>query len=160
MNPYASKQSSRDVRSSANHAEVDLTKDADSVTPQSSYQQEQLIYPPPPTTTFHAPAQNQHTLPAAQQSWDEHTRDQNPFQTAREYSWAGKDDVHHQPAPGYKDVHHPPAPGYNPYAQPPPPPDNNPPPPEQPMIRESLKRKFQPPNKRAAVANRAGEVRL
>jgi fidgetin-like protein 1 len=89
---------------------------------------------------------------------------ENPFQTAREYIWSGQNGDDPQPSgrelsrsnhnvgppaysnqqqPGYQQQHQQFQQGYNPYHK-----ANSSPPPPQPIIRESLKRKFQPPTKR------------
>ena len=162
VNPYASRQVPRNVLLATNHVEVDLTKGTESVAKQSWYRQEQQqLINPPPATTYHAPAQNHHPNPrppaATPQSWDDHARGQgNPFQTARECNLADNrtDETTQHRTPT----------SYNPYAQkqqqqqPTKNNNSNNSRPPQPLIRESLKRKFQPPNKRVTTNRVGGEV--
>jgi fidgetin-like protein 1 len=102
-----------------------------------------------------------------QSTWEDNhcgMQQENPFQTAREYIWSGQNGDGPQPSgrepsrshhnggppaysnhqqPGFQQQHQPFQQGYNPYHK-----ANSSPPPPQPIIRESLKRKFQPPTKR------------
>lgn len=176
-NPYASKKNSdaRGQGATSNQSAIDLTEDSAEATSAydpsfnpapahyhpPNYQQPQRSAPPvqqqswegqqrmpPPAQQSWAGQQPQPRMaPSAQQAWEDHNRKQNPFQTAREFAFAGDQANSNDPAPQQ-------AMGYNPYAQQQP----NSPPPEQPIIRDSLKRKFQPPKRVAATSKSGGEV--
>ena len=83
-------------------------------------------------------------------SWEDH-RNQNPFQTAREYAQVdtGSGGVsNNDNGQNHHTSSRPPSRGYNPYAKQQQTQSNESPPPPKVAIRDSLKRKFQPPIKR------------
>lgn len=126
--------------------------------PPSAHQRRAPPPPPPPNPS----------MQGSRQAWDDH-QSKNPFQSAREYAWAEdgaqkkenkgaptnpQQHQYRQPPQQHQQQHQPQPPGgyHNPYANTAPGMDhnNNNPPPDQPIIRDSLKRKFQIPKRGAS----------
>lgn len=127
-------------------------------------QQSRTAAPAHPPLQGFAPPQNPPV--ASGTSWDEHCN-QNPFQTAREYAQVGTQGEDYRSRNNGPDATAPYPPqaltenqtrpyGFNPYLQQHPP-ENAAPPPEKPLIRDSLRRKFQPP-KRDAIERKGSNA--
>jgi len=102
---------------------------------------------PPPVQ--YAPPSAPPAVVVQQSSWDDR-RNRNPFQTAREYAWAGGNKDNNQLPQQQQGA-------CNPYARAA---SLESPPPEQPVIRESLKRKFQPPKRVASSEVRSTKYQI
>lgn len=144
--PSSSRSTSSNPGSSFQYTPIDLTggdKEERPVAPRISHRHEQHHTRPDPQH----PSYDQRKPAPDTSSWEDHQR-QNPFQSAREYNWAGgsaaKGKRENERRPSHPQQPRPPhAPLTNPYASAP-----SSLPKEAPVIRDSLKRKFQPPSKR------------